>query len=99
MGVLQILANPNFAKAGTAIKSIEAVRLDYDQATDEVVLSMVVGNGVKHFRAPCKCTCTPAEVIPHAIALIDSLLEDLAGGPVCQAVAEIPPSEPPAPTT
>jgi len=95
MGVLQILANPNFAKAGTAIKSIEAVRLDYDQATDEVVLSLVVGNGVKHFRAPCKCTCTPAEIIPHAIALIDELLADLAGGPLPRAFAEIPSSDPP----
>jgi len=95
MGVLQILANPNFKKAGTAIKGIDAVRLDYDQATDEVVLSLVMGKAVKHFRAPCKITATPAEVIPALIASIDELLAQLAGGPLPKAYAEIPSSDPP----
>jgi len=62
MGLMQILSSPSAMKLVLAASGVECARVDYDQATDEVVLSIVVADRVHHYRLPCKCAFTRDEI-------------------------------------
>lgn len=87
MGLLQILSSPATMKLGLAASGVECARVDYDRATDEVVLSIVVADRVHHYRLPCKATFTRDEIAAWLTG--ENPLADQAA----LASAEIPPAE------
>jgi len=93
MGLLQILSSPATMKLGLAASGVECARVDYDQRTDEVVLSIVVGQRVHHYHLPCKVTFSRDEIAAWLTG--ENYLADHAA----PASAEIPPADPAVETT
>ena len=71
------------------VVGLEKARVDYDNTTDEVVLSLVIDGQIKRRRIPCKYTFESAE-LASLISGVDPLAES---SPIVETAPEFPNSQ------
>jgi hypothetical protein len=62
MGLFGHFASPRMLALALTTSGLQKCRLTYDKATDEVVLTVMVADQIRHFRAPCQVTYTVDEI-------------------------------------
>lgn len=62
MRLLKALSSPAAIKLALAASGVQAARVDYDPASGEMVLSVLIGERIHHHRIPTSVTYTVDEI-------------------------------------